>query len=202
MCFLILIVILMNIWLKKMPKKLSQPYTKKRIKPVPPPAELKYDPSFCDIARDELAKIHSIVAIAAKLKVCRTTIYEWREKYPEFDAAIREGQKLGETRFEMLGVDNLPNKNFNAILWSMLGRKIYRVAETRTVKIPGLDKCKTYEEEVNCIRNAMAKGKITPKEASEASNIIATKAKMYELTEAKKLLEEMQATVGKNKTKK
>jgi hypothetical protein len=157
----------------------------------------KYRPEFCEIAKEELSKMHSMIAVAARLKVCRTTLYTWMAERPEFNEAVQQGYAIGETLFEKAAIDNIGNRGFNAILWQMLGRRIYGYSETRLVEIPGLDKCKTYEEEINCVIKSISNGLLTPKEGMEMATIIATKAKTYEQVEAKKLLDDLAKMVDK-----
>jgi len=52
----------------------------------------KYDPAFCDVAREFLPQGYSLVGLAGEIGVSERTIYEWAEVHPEFSQAIKDGQ--------------------------------------------------------------------------------------------------------------
>ncbi len=162
----------------------------------------KYREEFCQTAIDHLSKRRSLITLAAVLKVNKDSLLEWQKVHQDFKDAVEHGQQLGLNLHEKEAVDNLGNKSYNAILWMMISRRLYSYTEQRTVKVEGLDKCKTYEDEIRCIMQHVAEGKITPIEGSQLAQIVSVKAKTYEQVEAKKIIEEIQATIKKTKVKK
>ncbi len=52
----------------------------------------EYRPEYCKIAVQTLAEGFSVMGLAGKLGVTKQTLYNWRERYPEFDEAIKQGQ--------------------------------------------------------------------------------------------------------------
>lgn len=52
----------------------------------------KYDPAFCEVVEESLAKGLSLEACAGVIGIARDTIYDWRAKHPEFSDAVRVGQ--------------------------------------------------------------------------------------------------------------
>lgn len=157
-----------------------------------------YDPDEAPmIAYEELSKMHSVVAVCARLRISRDTFYDWIKKFPDFKAAVDLGKMVGESLFEGIAIDNFTNRNFNSVLWQMYGRRVYGYSETRLITIDGLDPGMTYEQELGQIMLSVSKGHITPKEGLEAATIVATKARTYEQMEAKKLLEDITKAMEK-----
>src|SRR5690348_5150752 len=63
----------------------------------------KYKPEMCAIALQVLNGGESLTAVAAELNVTRETIYEWRDKYPDFDAACKQGLAKAQRDWESIG---------------------------------------------------------------------------------------------------
>lgn len=53
----------------------------------------KYDPAFCDVVREHMSgEGLSKAAVAGIIGVCRNTILNWMDEYPEFLRAVKEGE--------------------------------------------------------------------------------------------------------------
>lgn len=52
----------------------------------------KYKPEFADIAYATMAEGFSKTATAGRLGICRDTLYQWCDDYPEFSDAIKRGE--------------------------------------------------------------------------------------------------------------
>ena len=50
-----------------------------------------YRPEYCDIAVETLAQGHSLTGLAGRLGVARSTVFKWRDDFPEFDQACIQG---------------------------------------------------------------------------------------------------------------
>lgn len=50
-----------------------------------------YRDEYCQTAIEFLSEGYSILALAAHIGVDKKTIFNWRDAYPEFDAAVRRG---------------------------------------------------------------------------------------------------------------
>jgi hypothetical protein len=66
-----------------------------------------FKPEFCDIAVNVLATGESLAAICDELDICRTTLYEWRDKHPEFAQAIQKGLQKAQRDWERLGREGI-----------------------------------------------------------------------------------------------
>jgi hypothetical protein len=65
--------------------------------------ELKYKPDHCAIAEQVLAGGESLAAVCCELDITRTTLYEWRDTYPEFRDAIERGLQRAQREWENIG---------------------------------------------------------------------------------------------------
>jgi len=50
-----------------------------------------YRPEYCDIAVETLSQGHSMAGLAGRLGIARSTAFEWRKSFPEFDDACIVG---------------------------------------------------------------------------------------------------------------
>ena len=60
----------------------------------------KYDPAFCDLARETMEQGFSKTATAGKLGVCKATLDNWCKEHPEFLGAIKQGETLRTLKLE------------------------------------------------------------------------------------------------------
>lgn len=60
----------------------------------------KYDPAFCDQARDSMRAGFSKTATAGSLGICKSTFDNWCAEYPEFLGAVKEGETLRTLKLE------------------------------------------------------------------------------------------------------
>lgn len=53
--------------------------------------QTEYLPEYCDIAFETLAQGHSLTGLAGCIGVARSTIFKWRDDFPEFNEACVRG---------------------------------------------------------------------------------------------------------------
>jgi len=82
--------------------------------------------------------------------------------------------------------------NLNAVAWSMMMRYDGQNTDERTVNLPELGTCKTFKEMSECVIKAFGDGRLTPKEANVLTDIIGKGAKVDEVTELRRMLEEIE----------
>jgi hypothetical protein len=66
-------------------------------------ADQVYNEAMCEIAEQLLSKGKSIARVATNLSVCRDTIYDWRDKHPEFARALQRGKDACQAYWEDIG---------------------------------------------------------------------------------------------------
>jgi hypothetical protein len=79
----------------------------------------KYLPEYGEIAIELMRQGASIIEVAYKLNVARSTIYEWIENYEEFSDTIKLGRDFSEGWWMEQGRLNLWNKEFSPTLFYM-----------------------------------------------------------------------------------
>ena len=98
---------------------------------------LTYKPEMCAKATKVLADGESLAAVCDELDICRSTLYEWRDKYPEFGAAIKKGLQKSQRDWERKGREAMfDSKNFNSASWIFTMKNRFRddYAEDKTEK--------------------------------------------------------------------
>lgn len=91
-------------------------------------ADLVYNESMCEKAEQILSAGKSIARLATDLKVCRDTIYDWRDKHPEFARALKNGKDASQAAWEDIGEDGIRGniKNFSATAWMFTMKNRFR----------------------------------------------------------------------------
>ena len=89
---------------------------------------LKYNANCCIVAEKVLADGESLAAICAELNITRTTLYEWRETYPEFREAIESGLQKAQRVWEKIGRDGIVGnyEKFNGAPWIFTMKNRFR----------------------------------------------------------------------------
>lgn len=112
-------------------------------KPVGRPT--KYDPAFCDKARELGAMGYSKEMISAELNVGWTTLSLWADNHPDFMAALEEAKTLEMVFFEKLALMHLVERpqgdRLNTGLWSrsMAARFPKKYRENSKMEVVGKD---------------------------------------------------------------
>jgi len=112
-------------------------------KPVGRPT--KYDPAFCDKARELGAMGYSKEMISAELNVGWTTLNLWADNHPDFMVALEEAKTLEMVFFEKLALMHLVERpqgdRLNTGLWSrsMAARFPKKYREHSKMEVVGKD---------------------------------------------------------------
>jgi len=90
--------------------------------------ESLYKPEYCDVAIKVLADGESLAAICCELDVCRDTLYEWRDKHPDFAKAIKTGLQKSQRVWEAIGKDGVTGKieKFGGAPWIFTMKNRFR----------------------------------------------------------------------------
>lgn len=111
----------------------------------PPWRPSKYDPAFCQIAIDFMGEGFSQTALAGRLGISKSTLYEWMETYPDFSDALSIAKPNRVLRLErdMLTTENsavVNSRRFALINADAQEWRDTRVTEnTHTAKVVYLD---------------------------------------------------------------
>jgi transposase len=104
-----------------------------------------YDPAYCDKVV-ELGRIgKSIEQICYQLQTPVRTLYEWRDRHPEFSQALEDAkgyeQAWWEEQAQAYMVENKESDRLNATLWSrsMAARFPKKYRESTKQEITGAD---------------------------------------------------------------
>jgi hypothetical protein len=91
-------------------------------------ADKVYCKSMCEKAVQILSAGKSIARLATDLDVCRETIYDWRDKHPEFAAALRKGRDACQAYWEDIGESGILGhvKNFGGAPWIFTMKNRFR----------------------------------------------------------------------------
>lgn len=77
----------------------------------------EYDPSYCEKVMEWGAAGKSRTWMAAKIGICRDTIYQWERNHPEFSDALKRAKALEQMWWEDSGQDGMTGDKFNGQVW-------------------------------------------------------------------------------------
>ncbi len=91
-------------------------------------APLKYKNEHCKKAEEILACGRSLAAVCAHFSIARSTLYEWRDNYPEFKSALERGLQKCQAYWEELGIDGVTGnyEKFAAAPWIFTMKNRFR----------------------------------------------------------------------------
>ena len=113
--------------------------------PNPVGRPTKYDPAFCDKARELGANGYSREMISAELNVSWSTLLGWVESHPDFQEALEDAKTLEMVFFEKLAIQHLVERpqgdRLNTGLWSrsMAARFPKKYRENSKMEVVGKD---------------------------------------------------------------
>ncbi len=155
-----------------------------------------YDPEFHpkEIIRLMRDYGYTAVQVVRDWEIDIRTLNEWENVHKDFSLAYTRAKHY-RTAWWMdkaqQGILTRDGVNFNAQLFSQVMRYDGINLDERIVKLPKLADCKTFAEQSTCIIGALACGKITIKEANGMVDIIGKAARIDEVTELRRMLEEI-----------
>jgi hypothetical protein len=87
-----------------------------------------FDEKYCEIAAKVLAGGESLAAVCAELDIARSTLYEWRDKYPSFAKALSQGLQKAQRVWENIGKEGITGdiKNFGGTPWMFTMKNRFR----------------------------------------------------------------------------
>lgn len=91
-------------------------------------ADLKYNESLCSKAIEILSRGESLAAVCAEFDITRQTLYDWRDKHPEFALALDKGLQKSQRAWEGIGMEGIcgERKNFSGTPWMFVMKNRFR----------------------------------------------------------------------------
>lgn len=82
-------------------------------------APTKYKEEYCQLVMDLGKEGKSVTQIAVHIGVSRQTLYDWKDRYPDFLDALTRAQENAQAWYENLGQDGITmGKEFNSSTWA------------------------------------------------------------------------------------
>lgn len=82
-----------------------------------------YDPKYCDEVVEHMKEGLSFESFAGKIGVSKQTIYDWKDKNPEFLDAVGRGLEACRLFWEKKGIEHLiydpKGEQINSQIWSL-----------------------------------------------------------------------------------
>ncbi len=93
---------------KKVVKKKTIKNNRGKDIPAPNPVgrPTDYDPKYCDVVIEEMAKGYSKEAVAGYIGISKSTLYQWAKDHDEFSNAISIGESKSQRHWENKLVDH------------------------------------------------------------------------------------------------
>jgi hypothetical protein len=138
------------------------------------------------------------VEVAALWDIVVETLADWRREHKEFSLASTRARQYRKAWWFKKGKQGLftgEGEKFDSRLFGMMMKYDGINLDERMVKLPALADCKTFNEQATCIIGALASGAITISEANSMVDIIGKAAKIDEVTELRRKLEEIELAI-------
>src|SRR5690349_15531631 len=156
-----------------------------------------YDPNFHpnEIIRLMRDEGWTDVEVARAWDIVVETLWEWRQVHPEFSKASTRARQYRKAWWLAKGREGMftsEGEKFDSRLYGMMMKYDGINLDERVVKLPALAECKTFGEQSTCIMGALAAGAITISEANGIVDIVGKMARIDEVTELRRMLEEIE----------
>lgn len=135
------------------------------------------------------------VEVACEWDIVVETLADWRREHKEFSLASTRARQYRKSWWLAKGKQGLLTRDgekFDSRLYCMMMKYDGINLDERIVKLPQLIECKNFTEQATCIMGALATGKITLNEANGYVDIVGKIAKIDEVTELRRMLEEIE----------
>ena len=154
----------------------------------------KYRKSFHPKELIRLMKDHGYwrCQVVRDWEIDETTFMEWCKKHPEFSKAYTRAKQYRKAWMLDQQQRGLFHEDFNDRAFGAMMKWSGETMDERIVPLPSLAECKTFSEQATVIMGALACGKITLNEANKYVDIIGKVAKIDEVTELRRMLEEIE----------
>jgi len=132
----------------------------------------------------------------SKHNISGITSDQWLSKHKDFSDAYVIAKQKAKQWFNDLAQKHLVEEHegpkLNTKLWSMMMRNRFELTEHRKLKMLGLDKAKSFADQMKVVMNELAQGNLTGSEAQQIAKLIETGVNVYEATELEKRVAEIE----------
>jgi len=99
----------------------------------------KYDPSYCQEVIEWMGEGYSFESFAGKVGVCRDTVFEWANVFPDFSDAKNRGSAACQVFWEKMGINGAGGKiqNFNNGCWVFNKKNRFGWKDKQEITIEG-----------------------------------------------------------------
>jgi hypothetical protein len=157
----------------------------------------QFEDFYPKIAYDILANGGCQQDVMAEFQLTKNTFYRWKEEIQEFGDAIRAGQTAAIKWHRDFARNNLTNRNYNERAHGRLLKISFNIAEEAVAPLPELKQAVNAIQKSQVVLNAIADGRITPKQGSEIGVSILNDVKAEEATKLKQDIEDLKAKIDK-----
>jgi len=154
----------------------------------------KHIPALLEIFRNG----GDIAQFCAKFNMSRTTYYDWKNNFPDFEEAIHQAREMARAWWEKQGRDNLCNPQFNTNAWRLMMRNRFDMTDTRCVSVPKMSVAKTRGGQHKLLSKAVEQGELTPDEALKLANFVAVGSKIDQVDDFEARLKAIEENVAAN----
>ena len=152
-----------------------------------------YKVQYCDYVVEKMAYEGYIVEeFCRDWGIVRSTFFLWVNIHKAFSDAYTRGQQLRKAYHKQLLQNGIMADRFNERAFAMLLRYSGENGDERTIALPKLAKAKTFAKKCDVILKAFTDEYINSKEANAILDMIGKMAKIDEVTEMRKKLEEIE----------
>jgi hypothetical protein len=154
-----------------------------------------FDEKDIDMVLNILKEGGSIISVAAALHISREMIYKWKERDEVFRETIQKGIVYSEAWWQNQGKGSLRDKDFNCVLWYMNMRNRFGWCDTKPQyprkKIKGFKG--SLADKNKALDKALEKGVISTDEHNVVQNSLLAEAKVLEIDQLAKRVENLEA---------
>lgn len=128
----------------------------------------------------------------SKIDICEQTFFNWIGIYPEFSEAHRIGKIKAQAWWDDYFDINLDSPEFNVAAFKIRYERQFGKAK---IYLPELSDAETYSSKSDAVINAISNGSLSPDDGIKLSHVIANLAKVEEITDLKKRVDEIEAAL-------
>lgn len=129
----------------------------------------KYNPDFCDVVREVMAKGYSKEAVAGHLQISKDTLYAWEKEHKDFSDALKHGVELSRKFWEKIALDHITHtakgKQLNSTVWIFNMKNRFGWSDKKEIEL-GEKTAKSFGFKLDVLPEAVDEAPDTPEESA------------------------------------